>query len=228
MAAHDPSDQGGDAKSYVERQGSVIIEALEQPIMNVNEGCDWATGMANQRKVDHFTWDGDGLGASLAAQISKAFVNTHTKVAMYRGSEGVDYPNAMSSQILSIPIHGLRKNKDIIKNKRAQYYLQFRERCYKTYRRVVHGEEYPIEELISFSSEIKLLSKLKSEVCRMPIKPNANGLFQLYTKEEMKKSFKINSPNLADGVVMTLRLVNTFSAPKHIPPAIRPIGIGRR
>ena len=42
----------------------------------------------------------------------------------------------------------------------------------------------------------------------MPIKPNANGLIELYTKPVMKSKFNINSPNLGDSVMMLM------SAPK--------------
>ena len=57
-------------------------------------------------------------------------------------------------------------------------------------------------QLISFSSECENLSGLRSELCRLPIKPNPNG-FELYTKAEMRNKFKVRSPNLADCVMMT-------------------------
>ena len=55
--------------------------------------------------------------------------------------------------------------------------------------------------LISFSSECEELTGLRSELCRMPIKPST--LFELYTKDEMRRKFKVRSPNLADCVMMS-------------------------
>ena len=39
----------------------------------------------------------------------------------------------------------------------------------------------------------------------MPVKPNANGLIELYTKQVMKSRFKVTSPNLGDSVMMLMR-----------------------
>jgi len=50
----------------------------------------------------------------------------------------------------------------------------------------VHKEYHDPDKLISFDSGIALLPKLRSELCRMPIKHNSNGLFQLYDKPTMK------------------------------------------
>jgi phage terminase large subunit len=51
---------------------------------------------------------------------------------------------------------------------------------------------------------MSLLNKLRSEVCKMPVKPNANGLIELYTKDQMKSKFNVSSPNLGDSVMMLM------------------------
>ena len=87
------------------------------------------------------------------------------------------------------------------------------------------GEKlYNPDELISFSSDIKLIDKLRSEVCRLPRKHNGNGKFELYTKEEMKAKFKVNSPNLADSVMMLMRYIHVEQAPIRMPKPIKPMG----
>lgn len=229
IAAHDPSDTGPDSKGYVMRHGSVILDVQEKETGNVNEGCDWATGLALKHQVDYFTWDGDGMGAALAQQISATFQGKRTKVVMYRGSEGPDNPDAMHHTSLKSPVAGTKTNKETFKNKRAQYYSDLRERCYRTYRAVVHSEYHDPDTLISFSSEIQLLSKLRAEICRMPVKPNKNGLFELYTKPEMKSKFKISSPNLGDSAKMTLRYINLINenVDNFIPKPIKSMGVGR-
>ena len=83
--------------------------------------------------------------------------------------------------------------------------------------------------MISFSSDITNLSKLKSELCRMPIKPNANGLFEMYDKKTlMSAKFKLPSPNLADSVMMGLKKINSNNIKKKTtkrPKPIKPMGI---
>jgi phage terminase large subunit len=99
-----------------------------------------------------------------------------------------------------------------------------RQRVYKTYEAVVKGVYHDPDEMISFSSEIELLPKLRSELCRLPVKPNANGLFELYTKEVMKTKFKVNSPNLGDPVMMLMRQPHKPINTTHRPQPIKPMG----
>jgi phage terminase large subunit len=68
---------------------------------------------------------------------------------------------------------------------------------------VVHGEYSDPDNLISFSSSIKLLQMLRSELCRIPKKPNGAGMIQIMSKEDMRK-LGIKSPNMADSVMMAL------------------------
>ena len=76
---------------------------------------------------------------------------------------------------------------------------------------------------------MKLIPKLRSELCRMPIKPNSNGLFELYTKKDMKNLFKFKSPNLADSVMMLMRVPQfdyQMQQQGHRPNPVQVMGIG--
>ncbi len=225
-SSHDPSDEGPDSKGYAMRHGSVILNIQEKTTGNVNEGARWACDLAIQDGVDHFTWDGDGLGAPLREQIAKSFQGKATMVSMFRGSESPDLPDAVFAPTDKHAVHGVLLVKDAVKNKRAQYYAELRRRCYNTWRAVEHGEYQDPDDMVSFDSSIQCLDKLRSEVCRMPVKPNGNGLIELYTKEVMKTRFKLKSPNLGDCVMMLMRaIMNTQPQPFKV----RPIQIaGRR
>lgn len=224
LAAHDPSDQGGDSKGYCLRHGSVILDVREMTTGTVNEGGDWAAGLALQHQADVFAWDGDGMGVALSRDFDKAFQGKHTKVQMFKGSESPDFPDAVYEPSRESGITGQRTNKDTFRNKRAQYYFALRDRCYRTYRAVVHGEYCDPDKMISFSSEINSLHKLRAELCRIPVKPNSNGLFELYTKPEMKTKFKLSSPNMADSVMMSLRFIQVMNGAIRRPAPIRRIG----
>lgn len=224
IASHDPSDMGDDSKGYVMRHGSVVQDVQEKKDGNVNEGGHWAAAIAIKQQVDAYSWDGGGMGVGLAEQNSKDFHGKTTQLSMFIGAEQPDFPDAIYKPATSGPISDQRTNKQSFKNKRAQYYFELRDRVYRTYRAVTHKEYADPDKLISFCSEIPLLSKLRAEVCRIPIKPNNNGLNELYTKEEMKSKFKIASPNLADPLAQTLRYMAPAQAIFKMPQPIRPIG----
>lgn len=224
LAAHDPSDEGGDSKGYAERHGIVVTDVLEKPTGNVSEGCDWATGLAIEHGVDAFTWDCDGLGVALSRDVGAAFNGKKVTVSMFKGSESPDTPDAIYDPQSGQAIQDRKTWADVVRNKRAQYYLKLRDRCFKTFRAVQYGEYHDPDELISFDSSIDCLRKLRSELCRMPMKPNGSGRFELYTKEVMRNRFKLPSPNLGDSVMMLMRQPNLAQQAPVIPKPLRPIG----
>jgi phage terminase large subunit len=224
LASHDPSDTGPDSKGYAMRHGSVVLDAQEKETGNVNEGGHWAVGQAIQQGVDQYTWDCDGMGIALAEQTSADFDGKRTKIVSFRGSEAPDNPEAIYKPAMKSPVDSQKTIGDSFKNKRAQYYFELRDRCYRTYRAVTTGEYHDPDTLISFSSDIAVLKKIRAELCRMPIKPNGNGLFQLYTKDEMKTKFKIKSPNLGDSIMMLMRYMPSFDHSKvKMPKPNRPM-----
>ena len=232
MASHDPSDEGSDSKGYAMRHGSVLMRVCEKTTGNVNDGCDWATELALGDEIDGFTWDCDGMGIALQRQVSKAFHGKHTKVAMFKGSEEVDRPDAVFESLdpeTNAPVQGNRKNKDALRNKRAQYYYELRKRILNTYNAVVKDQYIDPDQMLCINSDTidpGILQKLRSEVCRMPIKPNAAGLFELYTKKDMKTKFKVDSPNLADSVMMLTRQPFSPTVQGNVgrPQPIKPMG----
>jgi len=224
ISAHDPSDTGPDSKGFAARHGSVIEMVKEMDTGTVNEGGHWAAGEAIQYQSDAFAWDGDGMGIALGEQMSHDFDGKQTVLTVFRGSESPDFPDATYAPAMVSPVAHQKTNSDTFRNKRAQYYFELRDRCYRTYRAVQHGEYHDPSKMISFDSSIELLAKLRAELCRMPIKPNGNGLFELYTKQEMKTKFKMASPNLADSVMMLMRYVPQARVQPKIPRPMRPMG----
>ena len=207
IAAHDPSDEGDDDKGYACRHGSIIKYVKAKSTGEIDEGCDWATGLAITHGASWFVWDGDGMGAGLKRQVSTAFAGTPIKYHMFRGSlsgKGQDHADKIYQ-----PQYGDEHTKpknyaETFKNNRSQYYTMLATRCYNTYRCVVKGEYIDPDEMISFDSEgIDDLPGLRSQVCRIPRKDNANGLIQIMNKKDMKL-LEIESPNETDSIVMSL------------------------
>lgn len=223
IAAHDPSDIGPDNKGYALRHGNVFLDVDEMDTGTVNDGARWACTKAIQANVDYFSWDADGMGCAIGEQVSQAFSGKHTRLVAFKGSESPDNPEAIYRPAQGVS--GQIKIKDALKNKRAQYYSELRDRCYRTYLAVEKGEYHDPDTLISFSSKIALLSKLRSELCRMPIKHNNAGKIELYTKDEMKTKFKFPSPNLADSVMISMRFIRPANTIDVMPRPIRSMGI---
>ena len=209
IAAHDPFDDGGDAAGYAVRHGSIILEVRCKEHGEIDEVCDWATGQAREINADWFVWDGDGMGTGLKRQVSEAFKGTATKFHMFKGSlSGKGQDNADK---LYMPTAGDRDSKkkpktyaDTFKNNRAQYYAELARLFKNTYDCVIKGKYFDPADMISFDTDgIDDLASVRSQICRIPLKPNAQGLIQIMSKEEMKR-LKIKSPNEADAVMMTI------------------------
>lgn len=215
--AHDPSDMGPDFKALALKHGSVLLDVQETEEGDVNDACDWATDYAIEHDADLFVYDADGLGASLRRQINTSLNGKKIRIEAFKGSEGVDRPTEIYQGKDEYADESKpRTNKETFKNKRAQKYWNLRDRFYLTYRAIEFNEYSNPDEMISISSKIKNRAKLRSEICRIPRKPNGAGLIQIMTKEEMKK-LKIASPNMADAVYMAFGTEpQNKSTPRHI------------
>lgn len=209
VAAHDPFDDGDDAGGYALRHGSIIKHVAMKEEGEIDVVCDWATDLARQHGADCFVWDGDGMGTGLKRQIQLAFDGTRTDYHMFKGSlSGSGQDNA---KLPYMPIDGeghekVKTHDETFKNNRAQFYTKLALKFYNTYKCVIRGEYIDPDDMISIDSDgVENMALLRSEVCRIPKKlRNNSGLHWLMSKEDMKTILKIDSPNLADPVMMTL------------------------
>jgi len=233
VAACDPSDVGRDATGYVERQGIVFTEVTEIDAENGNRAFDIACRNAKQFGADTFGWDCDGMGALLRDQAVAAFKGSNTQTFMYKGSEGVHFPDAMfKSDNTTLNLKGQKANKDVFANKKAQNIISFADRVFKTYEAVVLGKYHNPEDLISFCSKSissSMMQKLRAESCKLPLKPS--DAIRFYTKDEMRKGIAmpdghkvvIPSPNLLDACVLSF---DKSSAINILPKAVIPRPMG--
>jgi phage terminase large subunit len=209
VVSFDPADTGGDSKGYAQRKGILYEEIDEIIAENGNVACDIATSKAIQANADLFAWDGDGMGALLREQIATSFKGVKCELRMYRGSNEVEDKKAKYAGLHALGTKDKPKtNADMFNNKRSQYYTKLAQRFYNTYRAVTKTDNHPNGEymdpdsIISISSDIKLLGKLRAEVCRIPRKPNGSGKIQIMSKKEMKDKYHIESPGMADCLAM--------------------------
>ena len=205
IVSHDPSDLGPDPKGLVVRHGSVVLDVQQKDDGDVNEGIDWATDIAMDADADVFRWDCDGLGVSLKRQVVTALDGKRVDIDMFKGSESPDRPDDIYQPDNRIERSNAKTNAQTFRNKRAQYYWNLRDRFLATFNAVKKGDYIDPETIISISSEIALIDNLRSEVCRIPKKYNANGLIQIMSKQDMARlKPPIASPNLADSMMMSM------------------------
>ena len=210
VVTFDPADTGGDAKGYAKRKGIYYDDIDELVAHDGNEACDIATAKAIEAKADLFVWDGDGMGALLRRQIAASFNGIKCDLRMYKGSNEVEDKRSKYEGLHSLGTKDKPKtNADMFYNKRSQYYTKLAQRFYNTYKAVEGGSYVDPDSIISISSDIKLLGKLRAEVCRIPRKPNGAGKIQIMSKKEMKDKHDINSPNMADCLAMGEELPST-------------------
>lgn len=223
---HDPSDLGSDPKATVVRKGNIITDVLQRTDLDVNDGSDWALGLAINEGADHYEWDVGGMGVTLKKDVNAALSGKNIGVHQFNGASKVDHPNAVYEPSGASNAVNQMTWEQVCKNLRAQCYLKLRDRIFRTFKAVTEGVMTNPENLISFSSECESLKTLRAELCRMPIKPNSSGLFELYTKKEMREKFKVRSPNCADGVMMSERIHGIISqtAKTHRPAPRRAMG----
>lgn len=202
---HDPSDLGSDPKATLVRKGNIITNVLQRADIDVNEGSDWALGMAINEGVDQYEWDVGGMGVTLKRDVNAALGDKKVSVHQFNGASAVDNPDGIYESSGASNIVMEKTWKEVCKNLRAQCYLKLRDRVYRTHKAVTDNVMVDPDLLISFSSDCENLSTLRSELCRMPIKPSSTGLFELYTKKEMREKFKVRSPNCADVLMMSER-----------------------
>ncbi len=197
VVAHDPSDNGGDAKGVCYRWGNIIMDVDEMETGDINEGADWAIQYCHEKKPDLFVWDGDGMGVGLRRQFRQAFAGKMMRVEMFQGSGAVENPDDLYEEGPG----QAKTNAESFRNLRAQRYWGLRDKIYATYRAVKNNERIDLDMIISFSSSIKKLDLLRSEICSVPRKKTNTGIFQVMSKDDMA-SQGIPSPNMADSVMM--------------------------
>lgn len=222
IAAFDPSDTGTDAAGFAIRHGSIIETVKQRHDGEVDEKTDWATDLSLLQRTDWFVWDGDGLGTGLKRQVADAFEGTRVEWHMFKGSlSGSGQDNADDIYLKDLTGGGDTpvSYSDTFKNNRSQYYIKLANKMYNTYKLIVKGEHSDVDDLISLNTDgIDNIEALRSELCRIPLKPGA-VLTQIMGKQEMKTKLKISSPNMADSIMMSMwhpRVLERTSATRFI------------
>lgn len=197
IAALDVADGGPDKNSLAVRKGSVLRFISEWNGIDTTITAGKAITMCKIRKVASLQYDCIGVGAGVKGETnrlkSKGVINGNLKIVPWNAASTPLFPKGHV-------IRGDREtptNADFFANLKAQAGWKLRARFEKTYKAVIQGKEYPVEELISIPSTLSKLHQLVDELSQPTYGPNGAGKIVINKKPDGAKS-----PNLYDSVAM--------------------------
>ena len=187
----DVADEGDDANATVLRHGSVVTDMQQWRGQDVIYSADKVYLYAQEQDIDRIVYDNIGVGAGVKAQFRRK--NGKVQTLGFNAGGAVYKPDTKYTDD--------KKNRDMFANIKAQAWWMVRDRFYKTWRAVHHGDSYPEDQLISLSSSLHELEYLTAELSRPQVDYDQNGRVKAESKKDMKKR-GIPSPNRADALVM--------------------------
>lgn len=194
----DVADEGEDANSIILRHGSVVISMQEWRGHDVIYSAEKAYLYSHENGIDRIVYDSIGVGAGVKAQFRRKDGKVLT--IGFNAGGSVYKPDARYTDG--------KKNKDMFSNIKAQAWWMVRDRFYKTWRAVTHGDVYPEDELISLNSNMPDLAYLQAELSRPWVDYDNNGKVKVESKKDMRKR-GIPSPNKADALIMAFAPIQT-------------------
>lgn len=213
VTAFDPADTG-DAKAVVNRHGIVITQAKQKKDGNITHAVPWAFDLADQHRADIFGYDGDGLGETALKMALTAPARVERirlsgiKIIAYHGS-GAVVDAGQTKRKKHNP--GDRPPIDRFLNFRAQSWTWVYDRMLATYAaitRAAAGQIVTIDAsmLISIDSGCDELEQLVAELSRPRREyDSGTGKIKVESKEKMKAR-QVDSPNLADALVIAMSM----------------------
>ena len=187
----DVADEGDDANATVLRHGSVVTDMQQWRGQDVIYSADKVYLYAQEQDIDRIVYDNIGVGAGVKAQFRRK--NGKVQTLGFNAGGAVYKPDAKYTDD--------KRNRDMFANIKAQAWWMVRDRFYKTWRAVHHGDNYPEDQLISLSGSLHELDYLTAELSRPQVDYDQNGRVKAESKKDMKKR-GIPSPNRADALVM--------------------------
>lgn len=208
----DVADDGEDACANVYAHGSVALwcdewRAMEDELL---KSCSRTFQNAILRRSD-IRYDSIGVGASAGAKFDELNQQRQSfervRYAKFNAGAAVERPEEYYASDRLDRI----KNKDFFANLKAQAWWNLADRFRNTYNAINRGEKFKDDEMVSISSEMPNLEKLKTELSTPKRDFDRNGRVKVESKEDLSKSNRVGgavkSPNLADAFVMA------FAAP---------------
>ena len=186
---YDVADSGEDKNAVTVFDGSIAIKLDE---WKAGEDQLVESTMRAWRHVEggSLIYDCIGVGANVGSTLKDKGYSMFSK---FNAAGKVVKPDAQYSV-------GIR-NKDKFENLKAQAWQDVADRMRNTYNAITKGMKFRESDLISISSGIEHLERLKEELCLLNKATSKRGLDIVESKDDLKKR-GFASPNLADSFIM--------------------------
>lgn len=188
---YDVADSGDDKNAVADFDGAIcrFIDEWKAPEDELNQSARRAWSRVEKR--GRLVYDSIGVGAHVGSTLrSDGITGGYHK--FNAGGAVVNPDKDYAPKI---------KNKDKFENLKAQAWQDVADRLRNTFNAVNKGMEYPPSELISISSGLEKLERLKTELSTPRKRFSKRGLDMVETKDELAKR-GVESHNLADAFIM--------------------------
>jgi phage terminase large subunit len=195
----DVADDGDDRCANIHAKGSVALwgEEWKGREDELLKSCSRTYHNAEERNA-HIYYDCIGVGAMAGAKFDEINQANSTKLKYSKFNAGgaVENPDSYYSRE-----GGKITNKDFFCNIKAQVWWSVADRFRNTYDAILNGTKYAPDQMISISSAMPQLEKLKDELSTPMRDFDQNGKVKVESKKDLAKR-DVKSPNLADAFVM--------------------------
>ena len=191
ISGYDVADSGDDKNAVVVFNGAICSE-IDEWKAGEDELANSARRAWSHVQDGELFYDSIGVGAHVGSTLQDMNIPAG-KYHKFNASDAVINPNDVYAPGI--------KNKDKFENIKAQAWQSIADRLRNTYNAVEKGMEFDPSDMISISSDLPKLERLKTELCS-PLKSySKRGLDMVEAKQDMAKR-GIASPNLADAFIM--------------------------
>ena len=187
---YDVADSGDDKNATAEFNGA-ICEAIDEWKASEDELVSSALIAWHKVGKGVLIYDSIGVGAHVGSTLKEQGI--YDRYFKFNAGDAVINPLAEYAPNIT--------NKEKFENLKAQAWQDVADRLRNTYNAVNKGDRFSSSDMISISSEIEGIERLKSELCIPKKSVSKRGLDMVESKDSMKKR-NIPSPNLADAFIM--------------------------
>jgi hypothetical protein len=199
-AGFDVADGGLDVNAYVACKGNIVRRAREWGGRDTGQSTQHVVAESRELAPLDVQFDVCGVGSGVKSEANrlrreKLMPKGVNLVAWNAGAKVQNGSSRMIPGEISSPT-----NADYYFNLKAQAWWSLRAKFWKTYQAVTQGAKYPVEEMISISSEIPVAvrRKLMRELSQATRDYSGQNLKMVVDKTPEGTK----SPNLADAMVM--------------------------